>query len=241
MEHYGSTAPWDTQPGNLDPSTSCAKISSSRFRAVIILGCFVAFLIVQGAYNNSSEMAPRQTGLEKHTLVLPARSGAALGHQNPAVDQRVPRDWGDDSISSVEPDFDDDDEEWQGRDIPAVPPVEKTEIPDVPPVEATIPLPECPHEADEDHPCQQAKDEMARLDTNNNNLVDLEEVKAYIRKEFYDPAEYRQEGMTDEEAERNIIRDTNEFREQIDINKDGQLDFDELVVHYKNGRRRLRR
>eukprot|EP00656_Telonema_subtile_P014259 TRINITY_DN1727_c0_g1_i1.p1 TRINITY_DN1727_c0_g1~~TRINITY_DN1727_c0_g1_i1.p1 ORF type:complete len:169 (+),score=75.15 TRINITY_DN1727_c0_g1_i1:229-735(+) len=92
----------------------------------------------------------------------------------------------------------------------------------------------------EDDMEKEAKDEMDRMDTNKDGKVNLDEVQAYFRKEFYSPEDMKDstEGKdgkapTDAEITELVKNDATEFITELDKDKDGSLDLTELKEQYK--------
>merc|ERR1711998_790477 len=86
---------------------------------------------------------------------------------------------------------------------------------------------------------KEAADELARMDSDKDGKVSLEEIKAYFRTEFYSDEDMADstEGAdgkppTAEEIQELVKNDATEFLNELDKNKDGFLDLAELKDQY---------
>eukprot|EP00657_Telonema_sp_P-1_P006215 TRINITY_DN2442_c0_g1_i2.p1 TRINITY_DN2442_c0_g1~~TRINITY_DN2442_c0_g1_i2.p1 ORF type:complete len:179 (-),score=88.16 TRINITY_DN2442_c0_g1_i2:302-838(-) len=92
----------------------------------------------------------------------------------------------------------------------------------------------------EDDVEKEAKDELDRMDGDKDGKISLDEVKAYFRKEFYSDEDMADstEGKdgkppTAAEIAELVNNDATEFLTELDKNKDGHLDLEELKEQYK--------
>jgi hypothetical protein len=89
-------------------------------------------------------------------------------------------------------------------------------------------------------PEQEAREELAIMDLDKDGKVSLAEIEAYFKKEFYN-----EEFMAEQEAgpaatttpQEDMIamvqEDAKEFMDDMDTNKDGFLDLQEMIEQYK--------
>merc|ERR1719313_2214357 len=85
----------------------------------------------------------------------------------------------------------------------------------------------------EEDPAQQGKEELEKMDSNKDGKADLEELTAYMKKEFYAPEDVKEEGLTDDQVKEKSATDAKEYLDELDKNKDGFLDLEEFTAHYK--------
>merc|ERR1711934_409756 len=85
----------------------------------------------------------------------------------------------------------------------------------------------------EDDPAQQGKEELEKMDTNKDGKADIEELTKYMRAEFYQPEDIKEEGLTEEQVKEKSSADAKEYLEELDKNKDGSVDLEEFTAHYK--------
>merc|ERR1711904_411939 len=85
----------------------------------------------------------------------------------------------------------------------------------------------------EDDPAKQGKEELDKMDSNKDGKADLNEVTAYMKKEFYGPEDIKEDKLTPAQVDEKSAADAKEYLEELDKNKDSFLDLSEFTAHYK--------
>merc|ERR1712188_321039 len=85
----------------------------------------------------------------------------------------------------------------------------------------------------EDDPAKQGKEELDKMDSNKDGKADLNEVAAYMKKEFYGPEDIKEDKLTPAQVDEKSAADAKEYLEELDKNKDSFLDLSEFTAHYK--------
>merc|ERR1711904_149695 len=85
----------------------------------------------------------------------------------------------------------------------------------------------------EDDPAKQGKEELDKMDSNKDGKADLNEVTAYMKKEFYGPEDVKEDKLTPAQIDEKSASDAKEYLEELDKNKDSFLDLTEFTAHYK--------
>ena len=87
---------------------------------------------------------------------------------------------------------------------------------------------------------KEAKEELERMDADKDGKVSLEEVTNYFRTEFYSDEDMKDstEGAdgkppTQAEIQELVKNDATEFLQELDKDKNGHLDLEELKEQYK--------
>merc|ERR1712072_518066 len=91
----------------------------------------------------------------------------------------------------------------------------------------------------EEDMAKEAAEELERMDADKDGKVSLDEISTYFRKEFYSDEDMAEstEGKdgkppTQEEIAELVKNDATEFLNELDKNKDGFLDLEELKEQY---------
>merc|ERR1711959_76987 len=85
----------------------------------------------------------------------------------------------------------------------------------------------------EDDPAKQGKEELDKMDTNKDGKAGIEEITAYMKKEFYGPEDVREDKLTPAQIDEKSAADAKEYLDELDKNKDSFLDLSEFTAHYK--------
>merc|ERR1712178_341681 len=85
----------------------------------------------------------------------------------------------------------------------------------------------------EDDPAKEGKEELAKMDSNEDGKADLGEVTEYMKKEFYGPEDIKEDNLTPAQVDEKAGQDAKEYLEELDKNKDSFLDEAEFTAHYK--------
>merc|ERR1719439_353672 len=85
----------------------------------------------------------------------------------------------------------------------------------------------------EDDPAKQGKEELDKMDANKDGKANLNEVTAYMKKEFYGPEDIKEDKLTPAQVDEKSAADAKEYLEELDKNKDSFLDLSEFTAHYK--------
>merc|ERR1712017_5524 len=85
----------------------------------------------------------------------------------------------------------------------------------------------------EDDPAKQGKEELDKMDSNKDGKADLNEVTAYMKKEFYGPEDIKEDKLTPAQVDEKAGTDAKEYLDELDKNKDTFLDLSEFTAHYK--------
>merc|ERR1712230_316845 len=88
-------------------------------------------------------------------------------------------------------------------------------------------------ESGEDDPAKQGKEELDKMDSNKDGKANLEEITAYMKKEFYGPEDVKEDKLTPAQIDEKSASDAKEYLEELDKNKDSFLDLTEFTAHYK--------
>jgi len=83
--------------------------------------------------------------------------------------------------------------------------------------------------ADPYDPAAHAREEFQKMDADNDGKAEIGEIINFVRKEFYAPEEIHEEPA---EQEKKVQDDAKQYLAELDTNKDGALDLDELTEHY---------
>merc|ERR1712078_461686 len=85
----------------------------------------------------------------------------------------------------------------------------------------------------EDDPAKQGKEELDKIDTNKDGKAGIEEITAYMKKEFYGPEDVKEDKLTPAQIDEKSAADAKEYLDELDKNKDSFLDLSEFTAHYK--------
>merc|ERR1712230_231617 len=85
----------------------------------------------------------------------------------------------------------------------------------------------------EDDPAKQGKEELDKMDTNKDGKAGIEEITAYMKKEFYGPEDVKEDKLTPAQIDEKSAADAKEYLDELDKNKDSFLDLSEFTAHYK--------
>ena len=79
----------------------------------------------------------------------------------------------------------------------------------------------------------EAKAELDKIDTSKDGKADLAEITAYMKAEFYNEEAIAEENLSAEQVAEKSQEDGKEYLTELDTNKDGFLDLDEIKKHYE--------
>merc|ERR1719247_1728607 len=100
---------------------------------------------------------------------------------------------------------------------------------------------DAPSEEDEFDPVKDGTKEMEEMDTNKDGKATVDEVKAFMKARYYTKEEdlkdlENDEGKpaTPEDITKMIDRDATELIEELDKDKSGDLNLEEVIAQYKD-------
>merc|ERR1719199_998067 len=76
----------------------------------------------------------------------------------------------------------------------------------------------------------EAKAELTKIDTDKDGKATLAEITAYMKAEFYGPEAIAEEKLSPEDVDKKAAK---EYLNELDTNKDSNLDLGEIKKHYE--------
>merc|ERR1711907_12610 len=90
---------------------------------------------------------------------------------------------------------------------------------------------------------KEGKKEMVEMDTNKDGKASLEEVQAFMKSRYYSKPEdtkdlHNDDGkpVSPDDITKMVAKDSQEFMDEVDKDKSGDLNLEEMIAQFKDGR-----